>query len=136
VARKLVVLFEQLKRQAIEIEPERGGQTDRAGTDHDDRFVRHRLQAPRAGNAKSRLMIEAVMVAASESRNKSGPTASSGWPTPTEARQRASSSPAFAARYCGVSMTPGAIRLKRTRCCATSFAALFTNAISAALLAA
>src|SRR5262249_30274007 len=51
-------------------------------------------------------------------------------------RQCASSAPALAARYCGGSITPRAMRLKRTRCCAISFAALLANATSAALLAA
>src|SRR5215470_836936 len=135
VARELRVVLEQQEWQPIENEPERGRQPDRLRSDHDDRLHRHGCWSC-AGKAKSRLMIDAVMVAASDNRNMSAPTASSGCPTPTEARQRASSAPALAARYCGVSITPGAIRLKRTRCGAISLAALLTKAISAALLAA
>src|SRR5262249_49364064 len=75
-------------------------------------------------------MSEPVIVAASDNKNISAPTASCGCPTPTEPRQCASSAPALAARYCGVSITPGAMRLNRTRCRAISLAALLANAIS------
>src|SRR5262245_27612975 len=136
VERELRVIFEQRERQAVEIEPQRGRETDRARADNDDGRHAAAHQRSCAVKAKSRLMIEAVIVARSDNKKRSGPTASSGCPTPTVARQCASSAPALASRYCGVSSTPGAMRLNRTRCGAISLAALLTNAISAALLAA
>ena len=46
IAREVGVLFEQFKGQAVEMQPERGGQSDRPGADHEDRFVCHRVNRP------------------------------------------------------------------------------------------
>ena len=88
------------------------------------------------GKARSRLTTEAVIVAASDSKNIRGPTTSFGTPTPRVAFHFSLSAPSLAERYCGVSMTPGAMILTRTLCSATSLATLLTKAINAALLAA
>src|SRR6266516_355495 len=134
--RELRVIFKQRERQAVEIEPQRRRETDRARSDNDDGRHSAAHQRSCAVKAKSRLMIEAVIVAWSDNKKSSGPTASSGCPTPTVARQCASSAPAVASRYCGGSITPGAMRSEERRCRAISLAALLANAISAALLAA
>src|SRR5207248_1991637 len=81
--------------------------------------------------------VDPVIVAASESRNSSGPTTSSGSPMPVVAAQCSRSPPdGLAARNCGVSMTPGKTVLTRIRYCATSAARDLANGISAPLLAA
>src|SRR5262249_33020188 len=133
IERELRVVFEQRERQAVEVKPQRRRETDRARADNDDgrhaahpsTLVRGKGEVPADDRRGHRRLI-----------GQQAPTASSGCPTPTVARQCASSAPAFAVRYCGVSITPDATRLKRARCCAVSLAALLAKAISAALLAA
>src|SRR5579875_101168 len=75
----------------------------------------------------SRVIIEPVMEAASESRNMSAPTGSSG------RSRREVSTPGLAARNCGVSMIPGRHRLTRIRKGATSRASVLAKAATAPL---